>query len=962
MKVRWIIVSALGLLMGVAMSRTYEGTAQGPTVSINVDAAANRRPINPNIYGVAFATTAQLADLNSPLNRSGGNATSQYNWQCNCDNRGSDWYFESLDDGSSVAGKLNDDFIATTKAANAQAMLTIPTIGWVAKLGPNRSKLSSFSQSKYNYVAQSNDWQWFPDAGNGIRSSDGSKVTGNDPNDANIPSTSTFQQSWMQHLVGTWGTAGNGGLRYYLMDNEPSLWQETHRDVHPTGPTMTEIKNVIIDYGAKVKATDSSALVVGPEEWGWPGYFYSGLDQQVAPSVGWNPSMFPDRQAHGGADYLPWLLDQLRQHDQQTGQRSLDVFTVHWYPQGSQVLGLGSEAFSNDVSPAMSNLRNRSTRSLWDQNYIDPSWINSKVSLIPRLRTWVNTYYPGLQVGVTEYNWGAEGFINGATTQADVLGIFGREGVDMATRWTTPDSSTPTYKAMKMYRNYDGAKSTFGDISVLDSVPDPDTLSSFAALRSSDNSLTVMIINKSLTDDALAALNLSNFSAAGTAQVWQLTSANSITRLNDLNFSGTSLNIAVPAQSITLLVIAQAVPSPTPTPTPTASPTATPTPTPAAADPTVWSMVWSDEFDGPVNSAVDSSKWTAEVGGNGWGNQELEYYTNRIDNAYQSGGALVIKAAKEKYTGSDNVTRDYTSARLITKNKFAAKYGRMEARIKIPSGQGVWPAFWMLGDNIDSAGWPNCGEMDIMENIGREPSIIHGTIHGPGYSGGNGLSSSYSLTNNAPFSNDYHVFAIEWEPGVVRFYCDGILYKVRTPADLPPGTNWVFDHPFFLILNVAVGGSWPGNPDATTVFPQTMAVDYVRVFQRTTPSNVPVILSEAGSNRAMALDSTTFTFQPFHFTNPNNLSTDQRTRVLLLVANIDLFPGDNSSVVTAQAQDLLGHTFSLPVESIAKVPSFDWLTQVIVRLPDQVSNLNQITVTVSSRGQTSNPAIMQLAQ
>ena len=215
------------------------------------------------------------------MNRSGGNATSQYNWQCNCDNRGSDLYFESLDSGSSTPGKLNDDFIAQNKAAGAQSMLTIPTIGWVAKLGPNRGKLASFSIAKYG-PQKDNDKLYFPDAGNGVRASDGQFVTGNDPNDANIPADSTFQQGWMQHLVGKWGTASNGGLRYYLMDNEPSLWQETHRDVHPIGPTMDEIKNDIIDYGAKVKATDSSALVVGPEEWGWPAYLYSGYDWQWA--------------------------------------------------------------------------------------------------------------------------------------------------------------------------------------------------------------------------------------------------------------------------------------------------------------------------------------------------------------------------------------------------------------------------------------------------------------------------------------------------------------------------------------------------------------------------------------------------------------------------------------------------------------------------------------------------------
>ena len=556
MRVRSVIVTGFCLLLGVIGARTWVGSAQGPSVTINIDAAANRHPINPNIYGVAFATTAQLADLNSPLNRSGGNATSQYNWQCNCDNRGSDWYFESLDDGSPTPGKTNDDFITLTKTAGAQSMVTIPMIGWVAKLGPNRGKLASFSTSKYQYTPQFNDSQYFPDAGNGIRKSDGSKVTGNDPNDANIPADSAFQQGWMQHLVGKWGAAASGGLRYYLMDNEPSLWCETHRDVHPVGPTMEEIRNDIIDYGARVKATDSSALVVGPEEWGWPAYLYSGFDWQWAGAHNnYNPASFPDRVAHGGMDYLPWVLDQLHQHDTQSGRRSLDVFTVHWYPQGSQALNLPGEAFSNDVSPAMSQLRNRSTRSLWDPNYTDQSWINNKVYVIPRMRGWVNQYYPGLQTGITEYNWGAEGFINGATAQADVYGIFGREGLDMATRWTTPDASTPTYKAMKMYRNYDGNKSTFGDISVADTVPDPDTLSSFAAVRYIDGALTVMIINKSLTGSRLQISTSRTLLLRGSAQVWQLTSANAITRLSDLNFSGNTFNLTVPAQSITLLVV-----------------------------------------------------------------------------------------------------------------------------------------------------------------------------------------------------------------------------------------------------------------------------------------------------------------------------------------------------------------------------------------------------------------------
>ena len=242
-------------------------------------------------------------------------------------------------------------------------------------------------------------------------------------------------------------------------------------------------------------------------------------------------------------------------------------------------------------------------------------------------------------------------------------------------------------------------------------------------------------------------------------------------------------------------------------------------------------LVWSDEFNAPNDSPVDSSKWVLESGGNGWGNEELEYYTARPQNAVQHDGNLVIKALEEKYTGSDGVTRNYTSARLKTQAKFSQKYGRFEARIKIPYGQGIWPAFWMLGDDIEKKGWPKCGEIDVMENIGKEPETVHGTIHGPGYSGGKGIGAPFELPAGQRFADDFHVFAVEWEPKAIRFYVDDRLYTTRTPADLPQGAKWVYKHPFFILLNVAVGGGWPGNPDASTAFPQTMLVDYVRVYR-----------------------------------------------------------------------------------------------------------------------------------
>jgi hypothetical protein len=523
--------------------------AQNPGVTISIDVNASRHRIDPNIYGVAHAGATDLSDLNVPLNRNGGNNTTRYNWQQNADNRGNDWYYESIADTSAVAGERGDTFFSTSRTANAQAMLTVPMIDWVAKVAANRNKLASFSIAKYG-AQTGNDWQWFPDAGNGVLTN-GQNVAGNDPNDANVPSSSSFQQGWIQHLVGRWGTNASGGVRYYILDNEPSIWHSTHRDVHPVGATMTEIRDKMVDYAGKIKAVDPSALIAGPEEWGWSGYFFSGYDQQYGSLHGW--SVLPDRQSHAGADYLPWLLDAIRQSSAAAGRRLLDVFTVHYYPQGGE--------FGDDTSSAMQLRRNRSTRSLWDPAYVDETWINDKVMLIPRLRSWVNTYYPGTAIGITEYNWGAENHINGATTQADILGIFGREGLDAAARWTTPAATTPTYKAIKMYRNYDGNSSAFGDTSVAATVPDPNTLAAFAAQRSTDGTLTIMVVNKVLSGTTQVTINVAHFADRGTAQLWQLTAANAITRGPDVTVAASSVALTLPAQSITLLVVGSRGPS-----------------------------------------------------------------------------------------------------------------------------------------------------------------------------------------------------------------------------------------------------------------------------------------------------------------------------------------------------------------------------------------------------------------
>lgn len=247
-----------------------------------------------------------------------------------------------------------------------------------------------------------------------------------------------------------------------------------------------------------------------------------------------------------------------------------------------------------------------------------------------------------------------------------------------------------------------------------------------------------------------------------------------------------------------------------------------------------WTLVWSDEFNGTNGSTPDPAKWTYDLGGGGWGNQELETYTNRAVNAQVQNGSLVITAQRETFTGNDGITRDYTSARIKTQALFSQAYGRFEARIKIPKGQGIWPAFWMLGSDFPTAGWPRCGEIDVMENIGREPGIVHGSLHGPSSSATTSdLTSSFALPAGQNFADGFHVYAVEWEPDTVRFYVDATNFATFTRAQWPQSGQWVFDHPFFIILNVAVGGVWPGSPDATTQFPQQMLVDYVRVSQKT---------------------------------------------------------------------------------------------------------------------------------
>jgi hypothetical protein len=401
---------------------------------------------------------------------------------------------------------------------NTDTLITIPTNGWVAKRRLNNHPYDcGFKQSIYG--AQQDSDPYDSDCGNGILTN-GTPITGNDPLDTSTPLTTAFVTGWLDHLTGKYGTANNGGVRFYALDNEPMLWNETHRDVHPQATSYDEMRDRAYQYAAAIKTADPQAQVIGPVLFGWTAYWYSALDWEPGGSW-WNNPL--DRNAHGGTPFAPWYLQQMAAYEQNNGTRLLDYFDLHYYPQAPGV------SLSPAGSAATQALRLRSTRSLWDPTYADESWINGTeggpdVHLIPRMHDWVDDNYPGTKLAITEYNWGALDHINGALAQADVLGIFGREGLDLATLWGAPSANEPGAYAFRMYRNYDGAGGQFGSTSVQASSSDQGQLAIYAARRN-DGALTLMIINKT-GGDLESEVALTGFTPQGAAQVYRYSTAN----------------------------------------------------------------------------------------------------------------------------------------------------------------------------------------------------------------------------------------------------------------------------------------------------------------------------------------------------------------------------------------------------------------------------------------------------
>jgi hypothetical protein len=622
-----------------AKIRQPEAAVAGPNLTI--DAGSGRHAISPYIYGINY-NQVQIPDINPSIIRWGGDATSQYNWQTGNTNAGSDWYFINSNQNSGTDASDFDTFFTTNHGAGVQTIGTIPINGWVAKDGKDTISCG-FSVKKYG--AQYAVDPYNSDCGNGILPDNKTPITKaktTDPTDADVAVTPTTMQEWVAHTVSTFGSSANGGVAIWELDNEPVWWSGVHQNIHPLDTDFDEVWIKGRDFAQAVKAADPTAKVAGPITSGWWDLFFSKVD--LTSGWGSGPNFVywgnpVDRMAHGNQDFVAWYLQQFANYEKQNGQRLLDYFDIHGYMPGT-----GTSLSSTDATdPATDAARFESTRVFWDETFTPPgtneyilntppnSYNNPNapcVCLIPRMKNWVSANYPGTKMSITEYNLGAQGNINGALAETDVLGIFGREGLDVATMWPFlgyPDIplNAPITFAFRMYRNYDGAKSTFGDTGVSAVSGDQSQLSVYAAQRTSDSALTVMVINKT-SNGLTSSVSLANFSPQSTAKVFNYSAANltAIQPQPDQAVTPTGFSATFPANSATLLVIPLSAPP---------SITASPNPIPVAAGVTVGetTISWSAPGSSSVELHIGSATGVLFGGGGSTGSAQTgDWVTN----------------------------------------------------------------------------------------------------------------------------------------------------------------------------------------------------------------------------------------------------------------------------------------------------------------------------------------------
>jgi len=579
-----------------ASGLTAQSFTQGPALS--VDAALNRHAISPDIYGIngyTLGATSMVYDLRLSVTRWGGDATSQFNWQSETSNSGADWYFETGMTSIANESVTFEQFHEMNLQGGAKSVGTIPIMGWVTSANP--AYPCSFDLQKYpNQMtgtgpapggANPPDGSWTDPYGNhncasGVDTS-GKNIV-NDPTDTDTAVSPSFMQQWVAKEISTYGPAAQGGVAIWEMDNEPVWWSGVHRNIHPASSTFKEVATAGLDFAQAVKAADPTAAVAGPITSGWSDLFFSnedlvsGWSTNASATVAeawkyWNNPV--DREASGNIDFAAYYLQQFAQYEQVHGQRLLDYFDVHGYMPGTSISG--DDTGSNAA-------RLQSTRVFWDPNFIlsgnsnatfsnaadeyllhpnggypaYPNWTTAQcVCLIPRMKQWIASNYPGTKMSITEYILGDEEKVNGGLAQADLLGVFGREGLDLATLWGSKSiqPADPVAFAFRMYRNYDGQGGAFGETSISAASDNQDQLAIYAAQRS-DSALTLMVINKT-AGELSSNIALNNFQPDSTVQLWQFSAANlsAIVRLPDQSTTVNGVGANFPAYSVTLLIV-----------------------------------------------------------------------------------------------------------------------------------------------------------------------------------------------------------------------------------------------------------------------------------------------------------------------------------------------------------------------------------------------------------------------
>ena len=519
----WILVDKVVLAKRPAAST---GTAPRRTVQLAILCRTPGRAINPLIYGSAQGdwTSGQTAQ------RLGGNPATRANWDLGVTNTASDWFFEN--------GKGADlqQFLGIGLEHRAYTALTVPIIGWVAKdavsVGFPRSRFAD--QRKYDPNR--------PEAGDGHRA-DGSLIQPGPPTQTSMPAPPELIGRWIRALRDRDRARGARSVQMYILDNEPSLWNETHHDLHPEPLGYDELLDRTLRYATEIRKADPDAQIAGPAEWGFLGYMYSGRDRAAGTLAR------PDRLAHGDMPLIPWYLQRIAEHEKSTGLRLLDVLDVHFYPAASGIHGENAR-----TDPDGAALRLRSTRALWDPSYNDESWIKEPVRLIPRLKEWVATYHPGLHISLGEWSFGADQDISGALATAEALGRFGQHGLDSAFYWDGPKAGSATYWAFRAFRNFDGRGARFQDISL--ATTEADTVSLFASRDAAGTTIVAILLNRHPTIAASAELRLEGCGRILSHREFSFVSGSSgLLAQPPSKEDGATLPVSLPPYSLTVLDI-----------------------------------------------------------------------------------------------------------------------------------------------------------------------------------------------------------------------------------------------------------------------------------------------------------------------------------------------------------------------------------------------------------------------